>query len=116
MGSLIPRPLPPKERPDTHCLRIISQVFRGFIKLPYIWYVYVHFTQINGRVTASLDDSLFAEALSCVVLCSKQSCYKLGMKEDKCFCGYQWAFLVNQFVIFLFECKLWKVDTATFEK
>ena len=26
MGSLIPRPLLPKERPDTHCLRIIERV------------------------------------------------------------------------------------------
>ena len=26
MGSLIPRPLPPKERPDTHCLRIMERV------------------------------------------------------------------------------------------
>ena len=38
---------------------------------------------------------------------------ELCMKEDKCFCGYQWDFLVNQFVTFLFECKLWKVETAT---
>ena len=32
--SLIPRPLPPEERPGTHCSRIhiISPVFRGFIK------------------------------------------------------------------------------------
>ena len=26
MGSLIPRPVPPKERLDTHCLRIIERV------------------------------------------------------------------------------------------
>ena len=26
MGSLIPRPVPPKERPDTHCLCIIERV------------------------------------------------------------------------------------------
>ena len=32
--SLVPRPLSPKERPGTHCLRmhIIFPVFRGFVK------------------------------------------------------------------------------------
>ena len=31
---------------------------------------------------------------------------------DKCFCGYQQAFLESQLVTFLFDCKLWKDDTA----
>ena len=33
-SSLVPRPLPPEERPGTHCLhmRVISPVFRGFVK------------------------------------------------------------------------------------
>ena len=33
-NSLVPRPLPPEERPGTHCscMRVISQDFSGFIK------------------------------------------------------------------------------------
>ena len=42
-------------------------MFDFYLGLPHMYMNRVHFTQIKERVAASLGDSLFAEALSCVV-------------------------------------------------
>lgn len=74
--------------------------------------------QMSERVAASADGLLFAKDLLWAIAVVKadrvqeEPLYKPCAKGDKCFCGYQWAFLVNGFVTFLFECKLWNDDTV----
>ena len=78
--------------------------------------MHVRFMQMSERVAAFPGNSLFAMTLPCPVFVAKVNRYKPSTKGDKCFRGYQWAFLGNQFVTFLFDCKFWKNDTATPEK
>ena len=66
--------------------------------------MHVRFTQMSERVAAFPGNSLFAMTLPCAVSVAKVNCYKPCTKGDKCFCGYQWAFLGNRFVTFLFDC------------
>ena len=69
--------------------------------------MHVHFMQMSmsERVAASPGNSLLAKALLCTL-----SGVKAGRVQDraatsrvcremcKCFCGYQWAFLINRIV------------------
>ena len=62
-------------------------------------------------MAASPGKMLFGKALSCVVSVVKASHVQDGattscvQREISVFHGYEWAFLANQFVTFLFECK-----------
>ena len=65
---------------------------------------------------------LLTKALLCTVSVVKANFVQdraatsqLCAKGDKCFCDYQRAFLENQFVTFLFDCKLWIYNTAKSE-
>ena len=62
---------------------------------------------MKERVATSLGDLLFAKAfVAFLLIIFKRDCYKLG---GKFFYGYQWVFLVNRFVTFLFDCTFVKM-------
>ena len=70
--------------------------------LPYIRYIYNSGMFYSLKwVAAALANLLFAKVLSYATY--------IEMKQLQ-------AFLVNLFVTFLFDCKLWKDDSATSEK
>ena len=120
--SLVPKPLPPKERPGTHCLCMGVNIpsFKGIRKTAYTYCTLVTYTNRacsfhtnkGVRVAAAPGYSLLAkQAVSCAISvvkgwsCSRWSRYKPCTKRDKCFCayscGYQRSFSVNWFVTFL---------------
>ena len=65
--SLVPRPLPPEERPGTHCYRLCI-IYQGICKMGYTCtYRACSFYTRKEIVNAAPDNSLLAKGVSCAV-------------------------------------------------